>query len=97
MITVNPDTRKGYGPAGPFRMTRTECALLRELMANAGKVISKTELLRKVWEFQYFGDTRTLEVYIHHVRRKLGESGRDQRHIQTERNRGYKYVKWPVE
>jgi DNA-binding response OmpR family regulator len=52
-------------------LTRTEFRLLAELATAAGRVVSREELLQQVWGYDYFGDTRLLDVHIRRLRRKV--------------------------
>lgn len=64
-------TCKGQG----VRLTRKEFALLSELSKAAGRVVTRQLLLDNVWGYQYFGDSRTLDVHIRRLRQKLGACG----------------------
>jgi DNA-binding response OmpR family regulator len=55
------------------KLTRKEFALLANLARNAGRVATRQQLLDNVWGYQYFGDTRTLDVHIRRLRQKLGD------------------------
>ncbi|HZH33835.1 MAG TPA: response regulator [Pyrinomonadaceae bacterium] len=55
------------------KLTRKEFALLANLTRNAGRVATRQNLLDNVWGYQYFGDTRTLDVHIRRLRQKLGD------------------------
>lgn len=55
-----------------IRLTRKEFALLASLARNVGRVATRQQLLDNVWGYQYFGDTRTLDVHIRRLRQKLG-------------------------
>jgi DNA-binding response OmpR family regulator len=55
------------------KLTRKEFALLANLTQNAGRVATRQNLLDNVWGYQYFGDTRTLDVHIRRLRQKLGD------------------------
>ena len=57
------------------RLTRKEFALLSMLAKSAGRVATRQQLLDNVWGYQYFGDTRTLDVHIRRLRQKLGTCG----------------------
>lgn len=57
------------------RLTRKEFALLAALVKGAGRVATRQQLLDNVWGYQYFGDTRTLDVHIRRLRQKLGPCG----------------------
>ena len=68
-------------------LTTTEFDLLEALAANHGRVLSREQLLEKVWGYDYYGDTRVVDVHLGHIRRKLGE--RDL--IATVRGVGYRF------
>ncbi len=71
----------------PVELTYKEFELLDYLMRNQGIVLSREKLLEVVWNTDYEGESRTVDVHIGSLRQKLGESGRK---IQTVRGVGYK-------
>lgn len=81
--------RQVVSPQGSYEMTPKECALLELLMANEGKVVRRAEILRQVWETDYLDDTRTLDVHIRWLRRKIERDPSEPRYIQTRRGEGY--------
>ena len=64
--------------------------LLRALMAAEGQVINREELFKTVWETEYIGDTRTLDVHISWLRQAIEDNPRKPRYIKTVRGMGYK-------
>lgn len=70
-------------------LTLKEFELLKILIENRGKVLTRNLLLDEVWGYDYFGETRTVDVHIRHLRKKIGddESGE---YIETIRGVGYK-------
>ncbi|MGH7734625.1 MAG: response regulator [Gemmatimonadales bacterium] len=72
--------------------TRTEFRLLCELAANAGKVLSREQLLDRVWGYDYFGDGRLVDVHIRRLRTKIEDDPANPAHILTVRGMGYKLV-----
>ena len=62
--------------------------MLRTLIQNKGRILNRDQLLNKVWGYEYFGETRTVDVHIRHLRQKLGDLGR---HIETVRGLGYMF------
>jgi two-component system, OmpR family, response regulator MtrA len=72
--------------------TRTEFRLLCELGANPGKVMSREQLLDRVWGYDYFGDGRLVDVHIRRLRTKVESDPANPRHILTVRGMGYKLV-----
>jgi DNA-binding response OmpR family regulator len=73
-----------------IELTYQEFVLLSFLAENRGKVFSRQQLLDRVWGYEYFGGTRTVDIHIRRIRAKLGP--RYDRHIQTVRQVGYKFV-----
>ena len=71
-------------------LTRTEFLLLCELAANAGKVLSREQLLERVWSYDYFGDGRLVDVHVRRLRTKIENDPSEPRHVLTVRGLGYK-------
>jgi two-component system alkaline phosphatase synthesis response regulator PhoP len=69
-------------------LTPKEFELLRYLIINQGRVLSRNLLLEKIWGYEYAGDTRTVDVHIRRLRKKIKEEL-----IKTVRGVGYKFVK----
>jgi DNA-binding response OmpR family regulator len=72
--------------------TRTEFRLLCELASNPNKVLSREQLLDRVWGYDYFGDGRLVDVHIRRLRTKVEPDPALPRHILTVRGMGYKLV-----
>ncbi|WFD09139.1 response regulator transcription factor [Tepidibacter hydrothermalis] len=68
-------------------LTLKEFELLKLLVQNKGKVLSRNFLLDKIWGYEYFGETRTVDVHIRHLRKKIED---DEKYIETIRGVGYK-------
>jgi two-component system OmpR family response regulator len=68
-------------------LSPTEFNLLRYLMVNAGRVLSKAQILDHVWSYDFDGDANIVESYVSYLRRKLGDGGPPL--IQTVRGVGY--------
>lgn len=71
-------------------LTRKEFELLKLLMVNRGKVLKRDYLLEKVWGYEFYGETRTVDVHIRHLRKKLGLDETSENGIDTIRGLGYK-------
>jgi len=71
----------------PVELTTVEFDLLRALAEHPGRVLSREQLLEKVWGYDYYGEIRVVDVHIGHIRRKLG----DDRFIATVRGAGYRF------
>lgn len=72
-------------------LTPLEFDLLRFLAENEGKVFSRDILLDKLWGYDYFGDTRTVDVHIRRLRTKIEEDPSNPRYVVTVRGKGYKF------
>lgn len=74
-----------------FSLTPKEFLLLKTLMEQAGQVVTRKTLMRLVWDTDYMGDTRTLDVHIRWLREKVEENPSAPRYLFTERGKGYKF------
>ncbi|WP_026700741.1 response regulator transcription factor [Salibacterium aidingense] len=87
-ISVNFLSRTVTVDGGPLDLTYTEFEILTYLMQNRGIVITKEQLITKIWGFEYVGDDRTVNTHIRNVRNKLGEKSKL---IKTIIRTGYKF------
>ena len=76
----------------PVEMTRKEFGLLRLLVARAGEVVSRDDLLNEVWGYDSSPTTRTVDNHIASLRAKLEENPSQPRHLLTIHGVGYKWV-----
>lgn len=76
-----------------LELTPKEYELLKLLAENAGKVFSREQLLEKIWGYEYFGDTRTVDVHVRHLRAKLERVPEMAEAIETVRGVGYRLAK----
>ncbi len=74
-------------------LTPREFELLHYLLKHADRVVSRDQLLDRVWGYEYAGDTRLVDVHISHLRDKIEVDPKSPRHIKTVRGVGYKFVK----
>lgn len=72
-------------------LTLKEFELLRYLVTNRGKVLTREFLLDRIWGYEYYGETRTVDVHIRHLRQKLEDDDKNPRLIETIRGIGYKF------
>jgi DNA-binding response OmpR family regulator len=75
-----------------LELTRKEYDLLHVLMAQAGEVIKRNDLIDRVWQTEWMGDTRTLDVHIRWLREKIEKDPGKPRYIQTVRGVGYRFA-----
>jgi DNA-binding response OmpR family regulator len=73
-------------------LTRTEFKLLAELAGAEGKVLSREQLLSKVWGYGYFGDSRIVDVHVRRLRLKIEHDPASPKHLVTARGLGYRLV-----
>ncbi len=85
-ITPDMARRAAYVAGKPCGLTYKEFELLHLLLVNAGIVLKRDLLMERIWGIDFEGESRTLDMHIGTLRRKLGESGV---HIKTVRNVGY--------
>jgi DNA-binding response OmpR family regulator len=72
-----------------IRLTRREFDLLRHLVENKNRVLSRDRLLERVWGYERIVDTRSVDVHVGRLRAKLGSAGRQ---IETVVGLGYRFV-----
>ncbi|MBI2846061.1 MAG: response regulator transcription factor [Chloroflexi bacterium] len=73
-------------------LTPKECALLAAFMSKPGEVLTRKFLMKEIWDTDYLGDTRTLDVHIRWLREKLEDYPSQPAYIQTVRRVGYCFV-----
>ncbi|MFZ5975496.1 MAG: response regulator transcription factor [Bacillota bacterium] len=87
-ITIDVKSYKAYRLDRPLQLTLKEFELLSALVANRGKVLTRDTLLDTIWGYEYYGETRTVDVHIRHLRKKLEDDGTL---IETVRGVGYRF------
>jgi len=91
-IVLDRSARQVWRAGRLVEMSPREYELLCVLMENAGKVVSRQDLLDRVWGEGWIGDRRTLNVHIRWLRQKLEDDPSAPRYIQTVRGYGYRFV-----
>jgi two-component system alkaline phosphatase synthesis response regulator PhoP len=86
-IRIDPASRQVWVGERLIELTAIEFDLLKTLAEHRGMVLSRDQLLEKVWGYNYFGEARVVDVHIGHLRVKLGEDGL----ITTVRGIGYRF------
>ncbi|MDH4139832.1 MAG: response regulator transcription factor [Coriobacteriia bacterium] len=90
-VKVDPASRRATVNDEPLDLTGKEFDLLFHLVTNAGRVISRDEILEAVWGGQHATDSNVIEVFVCHLRNKIGD--RDNTIIQTIRGVGYFFAR----
>ncbi len=73
------------------RLRPMECRLLEAFMQHPGETLSRGWLMKHVWNTDFTGDTRTIEVHISHLRKRIGDSARNSVYLHTVRGEGYRF------
>lgn len=91
-ITVNTSLREVSRDGRPIELTLKEYELLLYLLKNRARVVSREELLTKVWGIDFVGETRTLDMHIGTLRKKLSDDAKNAHLIKTVRGVGYRFI-----
>lgn len=84
-LRLDPASRRVWQAGAEVELTTRELALLEFLLRRAGEVVSKREILEHVWDYDFEGDPNIVEVYVRHLRTKLGREL-----VETVRGAGYR-------
>ncbi|MBR1802607.1 MAG: response regulator transcription factor [Clostridia bacterium] len=87
-ITIDPEGRTVKVDGKQIEMSLREYELLKYLVDNANIALSRDKILNNVWNYDYYGDSRTIDSHIKKIRHKLGKKGK---YIETMRGVGYKF------
>ena len=89
-LTINFADRSVTVSGSPVRLSRTEHKLLFELATNAGRVLTHSQIIQRVWDETYFGDSQIIRAAVKNLRRKLGDDAKNPKYIHTEPRVGYR-------
>ena len=87
-IVIDPEGRTVTVDGKQLEMSLREYELLKYLVDNEGIALSRDKILNNVWNYDYYGDSRTIDSHIKKIRHKLGKRGK---YIETIRGIGYKF------
>jgi two-component system response regulator RegX3 len=90
-IRMDIDARRCYVNGEEIKLRKKEFALLRLLLENPGRVLTREVLIDRVWGSDYVGDTKTLDVHIKRLRSLIEDDPKNPEHITTVRGVGYRY------
>jgi two-component system alkaline phosphatase synthesis response regulator PhoP len=93
-VRIDPDSYEVHGGNDLIDLTHTEYNVLFELARHAGHVLTRDQLIDRVWGVGFYGNERVVDVYVGQVRRKL-EQASGQSLIETVRGVGYKFTDKP--
>jgi two-component system, OmpR family, response regulator RegX3 len=91
-LNLDPGRRMARLDTQDLDLTRREFELLELLMREAGTVVTRERLIDEVWDTNWFGSTKTLDVHVSSLRRKLGDDSADPRFIHTVRGVGFRFA-----
>ena len=90
-IRLDPDTRRTWRGDDEIVLSRKEFDLVHCLMAHAGDIVSREDLMRDVWGTTFWTSSKTIDVHLGWVRRKLGDDSRHPHLITTIRGQGLRF------
>ena len=92
-IALDDDAHTATGEHGPIDLTPREFELMSCLMHNAGKVVSREDLLREAWGWEFITETKTVDTHIKRLRDKIEAAGYNPQVVETVRGYGYRFKK----
>jgi two-component system, OmpR family, response regulator RegX3 len=90
-VSMNLETHRVTRGGDEVELTVKEFELLRVLLERAGKVVRRQALVGEVWDPSWFGSTKTVDVHVSALRRKLGDDPNDPRYVHTVRGVGFRF------
>ena len=91
-LVVAPLTGRVSIGGDAIQLTRTELRLLAVLAGSAGEIVSREQLLARVWHYDYLGDSRMVDAHVHRLRLKIEHDASDPHRLLTVRGSGYRLV-----
>lgn len=91
-IVIDIERHEVFNGKTKLELTLKEFELLKILIQNRGRVLTRELLLEKVWGFDYFGETRTVDVHIRYLRQKIEQDDGKTGYIETVRGVGYRFI-----
>jgi two-component system, OmpR family, response regulator RegX3 len=91
-VAMNLETHRVTRRGEEVDLTVKEFELLRVLLEHAGKVVRRRALVGEVWDPSWFGSTKTVDVHVSALRRKLGDNPSDPRYVHTVRGVGFRFA-----
>ena len=90
-VRIDPDARRAWHGDTELDLTTKEFDLLWILLRDAGKVVTREQIMREVWDAKWWTSTKTLDMHISWLRRKLGDDAHSPRYITTVRGVGFRF------
>jgi len=90
-LKLNLETHQIFKSGEELFLTLKEFELLEKLMRSPGRVFTRDELLESIWGYDYIGETRTVDVHVRQLRKKIEKDDKNPELVQTVRGIGYKF------
>jgi DNA-binding response OmpR family regulator len=90
-VRLDPRTRRAWRGSEEVVLSRKEFDLVLALMRRAGTIVTRDELMREVWHTTFWTSSKTIDVHLGWVRRKLGDNSQHPRLITTVRGQGLRF------
>jgi two-component system alkaline phosphatase synthesis response regulator PhoP len=90
-LLIDPERRQVWKNGEELELTKLEFDLLKFLYDHSGLVFSRDQLLEQIWNYDYFGDGRVVDVHLARLRKKLEDDPSNPRYIHTIRGVGYRF------
>jgi len=90
-VRVDPAARRAWAGEEELELSPKEFDLLALLVREAGRVVTRERIMAEVWDENWFGSTKTLDMHVSWLRRKLGEDASDPHHLMTVRGVGLRF------
>jgi DNA-binding response OmpR family regulator len=90
-VRIDPEARRVWLGTTEVDLTSKEFDLLYLLVSEAGKVVTRDQIMRQVWDSKWWGSTKTLDMHVSWLRRKLGDDAQHPHFISTVRGVGFRF------
>ena len=90
-VRIDTDARRAWLAEDEIELTSKEFDLLALMVAEAGKVVTREQIMRQVWDSKWWGSTKTLDMHVSWLRRKLGDDAHSPQFITTVRGVGVRF------
>jgi DNA-binding response OmpR family regulator len=92
-VRIDVESHRAWMGDDELQLTAKEFDLLRVLVRDAGRVVTREQLMREVWDTTWWSSTKTLDMHISWLRKKLGDDAANPRYISTVRGVGFRFEK----
>ncbi|MBM7790751.1 response regulator transcription factor [Tenggerimyces flavus] len=90
-VRIDAESRRAWLDGAELQLTAKEFDLLRVLLRESGRVVTRDQLMREVWDTTWWSSTKTLDMHVSWLRRKLGDDASDPKFITTVRGVGFRF------